>query len=118
MSKELLEVFDTMDDVVTDELRDLFSHRSPSPTEIRNAKEAVCLLKDGNRSYMRGRDSDTGRYMSRDNRIRHSYDDMESGHSINDRLIANIEDMMDLAKTDYEKQQLSDWIKRIEAESK
>ena len=46
MSKELLEVFDTMDDVVTDELRDLFSHRSPSPTEIRNAKEAVCLLKE------------------------------------------------------------------------
>lgn len=143
MSKELLEVFDMMDDIVTDELRDLFSHRSPSPTEIKNAKEAVCLLKEahelkvslmmeenaddyysrdyrysGNRSYMRGRDSDTGRYMSRDNRVRHSYDDMESGHSINDRLIANIEDMMDLAKTDYEKQQLSDWIKRIEAESK
>lgn len=140
MSKELLEVFDMMDDIVTDELRDLFSHRSPSPTEIKNAKEAVCLLKEahelkvslmmeenadsyysrsysrGNNSYMRGRDADTGRYMSRDNRMRQSYDSMESGHSIDDRLIASIEDMMDSAKTEYEKQRLSDWIQRIEAE--
>lgn len=138
MSKELIEVFDMMDDIVTDELRDLFSHRSPSPTEIKNAKEAVCLLKEAHElkvsimmeenaddyysrdyrndgySYRRGRDSNTGRYVSRDNRMRQSYDEMASGHSINDRLIASIEDMMDMAKTDYEKQQLSDWIKRIE----
>ena len=138
MSKELIEVFDMMDDIVTDELRDLFSHRSPSTTEIKNAKEAVCLLKEAHElkvsimmeenaddyysrdyrndgySYRRGRDSNTGRYVSRDNRMRQSYDEMASGHSINDRLIASIEDMMDMAKTDYEKQELSNWIKRIE----
>ena len=63
-------------------------------------------------SYRRGRSPVTGRYISRgeDNM---SYHDGYSGHSIKDRMVARLEDMMDEAKTDHERQTVSQWIDRL-----
>ena len=66
----------------------------------------------GHESYRRGRSPVTGRYISRgeDNM---SYHDGYSGHSIKDRMVARLEDMMDEAKTDHERQTVSQWIDRL-----
>lgn len=57
-------------------------------------------------SERRGRSPVTGRYISRGM-------DGISGHSIEDRMIAALEDQMDEAKTEYEKQQILEEIKHI-----
>lgn len=59
---------------------------------------------DGN-SNARGRSPMTGRYVSRDSGY--------SGHSINDRMIDNLEKMMSQANSDYERQQIENEIRRI-----
>lgn len=56
-------------------------------------------------SNMRGRSPVTGRYVSRDSGY--------SGHSINDRMIDNLEKMMDQASSEYERQQIENEIRRI-----
>ena len=56
-------------------------------------------------SYRRGRSATTGRYVSRG--------DDYSGHSINDRMIAAMEDMYDEAKTDHERQKIDTAIRMI-----
>lgn len=61
---------------------------------------------DGN-SYRRGRSQTTGRYMSRD------YNGGRSGHSINDRMIAKLEEMVDQAPNDYERQQILRQIEKM-----
>lgn len=58
-------------------------------------------------SYRRGRSPVTGRYISR------GHEDGHSGHSIMDRMIASLESMYDEAKTDHEKQTVSEWINRL-----
>ena len=64
-------------------------------------------------SYRRGRSPVTGRYISRgDDHM--SYRDGYSGHSIKDRMVARLEDMIDEAKTDHERQMVSDWINRLQ----
>lgn len=69
-------------------------------------------------SYRRGRSPVTGRYISRnsyrDNRGRNSYADEYSGHSIVDRMVARLENMMDEAKTDHERQTVNEWINRLQ----
>lgn len=62
-------------------------------------------------SYRRGRSAETGRYVSR------GYDNY-SGHSIDDRMIAAIEDMYDDAKTDHERQKIDTAIRMIRQSSK
>lgn len=85
-------------------------------------------------SYARGRDAATGRYVSRghddmyyddrsyargDRRYensgnrRMSYDDRTSGHSVEDRMIWALEQQMDTAKSDYERQTIEKEINRI-----
>lgn len=68
-------------------------------------------------SHARGRDANTGRYISRRGMSRrHSYDNMNvSRHSIEDRMVAALEDQMDYAKTDYEKQMVGNVINKIRA---
>lgn len=44
-----------------------------------------------------------------------SYRDGYSGHSIKDRMVARLEDMMDEAKTDHERQTVSEWINRLQS---
>lgn len=52
----------------------------------------------------RGRNMRTGRFTSRDN---------YSGHSINDRMVDQLEKMMDSANSEFERQQILDKIKMI-----
>lgn len=91
-------------------------------------------------SYARGRDSATGRYVSRDGMTsgrKYSYghdgyyDDMQtsgrrmhgsfaydsgmSGHSIEDRVIDKIEQMMDSAQSNYERDRLNQFIRVIDS---
>ena len=55
----------------------------------------------------RGRSPVTGRYISR------GHEEGHSGHSIMDRMVASLESMYDEAKTDHEKQTVSEWINRL-----
>lgn len=126
--------------LLEEELRKIVDKNDISPTELENATKAVCLMQKvqeleewpseeemdeyysrrgsyhGN-SYRRGRDYDTGRYVSRnDGRTPNSYrhmDDM-SHHSIKDRMIASLENMMDEAGSEYEQNQIHEWITRME----
>lgn len=93
-------------------------------------------------SYARGRDAATGRYMSRgrdamwyddrsygDRSYGHQsyapgmnrsmgYNDNTSGHSIEDRMIWALEQQMDTAKSDYERQQIKEEIDNIRRKNK
>lgn len=79
-------------------------------------------------SYARGRDAATGRYVSRDGyhddmmrtsgRRMHgsfAYDSGMSGHSIEDRVIDKIEQMMDSAQSNYERDRLNQFIRVIDS---
>ena len=91
----------------------------------------------GSSSYRRGRSPVTGRYVSRSrgsyemgDMSRHMgsyhdgyygrpydmemYDQDYSGHSIKDRMVAKLETMVDMAKSDYERQEVLEAIKKIE----
>lgn len=99
------------------------------------SKEYEEWLHDGEdmgSSYRRGRSPVTGRYVSRSRGdsygmdympIRGSYgrpytmdmyDQDYSGHSIKDRMVAKLEGMVDMAKSDYERQEVLDAIRKIE----
>lgn len=58
-------------------------------------------------SEARGRSPVTGRYISR------GMDGGYSGHSIEDRMIASLEQQMDNAKTEYERKMIEEEIKHI-----
>jgi hypothetical protein len=62
-----------------------------------------------NGSYDRGRSPVTGRYVSRESGY--------SGHSINDRMIAQLENMYDEAKTEYEREEVRKEIDRLRGKS-
>jgi hypothetical protein len=62
-----------------------------------------------NGSYDRGRSPVTGRYVSRDSGY--------SSHSINDRMIAQLENMYDEAKTEYEREEVRKEIDRLRGKS-
>ena len=65
-------------------------------------------------SGARHRSPTTGRYTSGEYADEnHGNRDVYSGHSINDRMVAELERMMDSAKTEYERQQILDKIKMI-----
>ena len=77
-------------------------------------------------SYRRGRSATTGRYVSRDSApyvsgysSRRFYDGEHhngySGHSIKDRMIAQLEKMYDEAQTEHERQTVNDWIRRLDS---
>lgn len=60
-------------------------------------------------SERRGRSPVTGRYISRGMSMDNGY----SGHSIEDRMIASLENQMDQAKTEYERKMIMDEIQHI-----
>jgi hypothetical protein len=94
-------------------------------------------------SNTRGRSPITGRFVSRDGNIGHnspvqssydrgyddgysdaradmtrtSYDDMRSGHSIKDRMIASLEQMYANATTDHERQVVDKWIAKMRSDN-
>lgn len=78
---------------------------------------------DGN-SYRRGRSSVTGQYISRDSMPRFDgetsrrfYDGERnggySGHSIRDRMVAQLEKMYDEAQTEHERKMVDNYIRLI-----
>ena len=86
-------------------------------------------------SYMRGRDANTGRYMSRDDmsyrggqsyarggqgggRSQASYDDGRSMHSVKDQAIQRLEQLMDSAQSDYEREQVRKMIAAVEEQKR
>ena len=86
---------------------------------------------DNGNSYRRGRSSVTGRYISRDamphfdgSTSRRFYDgeisrhdNGYSGHSIKDRMIAQLEKMYDEAQTEHERNLVDNWMRRIATEA-
>ena len=76
---------------------------------------------DSGNSYRRGRSATTGRYVSRDSAPHaegyssHRFYDGYSGHSIKDRMVAQLEKMYDEAQTEHEKQTVNDWIRRLDS---
>ena len=60
----------------------------------------------------RGRSMHAGRFASRDDHTNRMYDNY-SGHSINDRMVDQLEKMMDAANSEFERQQILDKIKMI-----
>ena len=82
-------------------------------------------------SYRRGRSPVTGRYVSRGRDYsmdqmypdsyrrgsygRDMYDMGYSGHSVKDRMVAKLESMMDMAKSDYERQEVMNAIRSIQS---
>ncbi len=92
-------------------------------------------------SYMRGRDANTGRYMSRDDmsyrggqsygesyarggqgggggRSQASYNDGRSMHSVKDQAIQRLEQLMDSAQSDYEREQVRGMIAAVEGQKR
>lgn len=69
-------------------------------------------------SYARGRDPNTGRYVSRDYGYsgRRYYDRGYSGHSIGDRAIDCLERMMDEAGSEYERNTIKRYIEMIRSD--
>lgn len=122
-------VMEELKKLVTKELEKMIEKGTMSPTELKVAMDAVCLIekidhveymenyedegysgedwsRGHNSSYMRGRSPSTGRYMSRGG----SYDMERSGHSIKDRVIDKLERMMDESSSDYERQTIRNYI--------
>ena len=140
------EVLDRLQKQLEREIEQIVNRADMSPIELENAKMAVCLIKEIQEvkmgkaleeaggysnasygaysyrdSYRRGRDANTGRYISRayndsyanNSRGGESYEYGYSGHSIKDRMIDRLEQMMDEAHTEYEKKTITDAIHQI-----
>lgn len=128
---EIMEVLDALEEKAIRDLKPFSEKSDINPTEWSKIKDVLCMLKTikeyqsydmsgySSRSYSqaRGTYSSGRRYMS------HGDYDMPmtsrggySQHSIKDRMIANLERMMDEAKSEYEREQIHDEIVRIEME--
>ena len=88
-----------------------------TPSELENADKAVCLIAKiedmlGMTGYSSGPDRSpvTGRYISREGSYMHS----NSGHSIKDRMISRLEHMMDETDSEYERKEISEYIRKLE----
>ncbi len=115
------------------ELKRIVDKGSINPGELENAYKAVCLMEkidemtgmDGGysetgysyddhwRSGRRGRSPVTGRYISRNGRSMRG-ENGNSGHSIKDRMISRLEHMMDETDSDYERDEISSYIRKLE----
>lgn len=148
MHKKLEEFSHILEKDLKKELERIVAAGTINPTEVKNVTDAVCLMlkvkdyeewlmdeesegysgNDGyymnHGSYRRGRDARTGQYVSRDYRDigrsygRGSYESGYSSHSINDRMIDNLEHMMDQASGDYERQRIREAISMLSSMSR
>lgn len=123
---ELEKVLEKLEESITEELEKLVKKPELNPAEIKAATDAMCLLEkiqkvqngmdedeysesyDRNGSYRRGRSMRTGRYVSNSTGY--------SRHSIHDRIVDNLEKMMDSAGSEYERNVLAGWIAKVESE--
>ena len=130
MFEKLMDEFDRTYEILYNNLRKINDKKDITPQELDNVKDIATVMAKMSEveamnsgdftsyynldsemnmsraphyrvhmSNSRGRDHNTGRYISR--------------HSIDDRMIANLESMMDNAGSDYERQRINDWINKI-----
>lgn len=127
-----------MHELLNKEINRIVDKGDLTPNELENAEKAFCLIQqieemmgmEGysetgyygdsyNGSYMgsyrgrsmdRGRSPVTGRYVSREGSYMHS----NSGHSIKDRMISRLEHMMDETDSEYERKEISEYIRKLE----
>ena len=121
---ELEKVLDRLEETVTTELEKLAKKPELNPADLKAATDALCFIEkiqkvqngmddeysesyDRHGSYRRGRSMRTGRYVSNS--------DGYSRHSIHDRIVDKLEQMMDDAKSKYERNVLSGWIAKVES---
>ena len=114
-----MEVLMELEDLVVVELKKLVKKEALTPVEIENATKALCLLekirnlqngsdyREEGYSGKRVRNPMNGQYMS----MRSGY----SGHSIKDRIIDKLESMMDEARSEYEREVISEWIAKVQS---
>ena len=124
---EMYNELEKSQNLLTKEIRKINEKADITPGELNSLKEAVCVMEkilkldmmiedawnddeDDGYSEYRGRSARTGRYISRENS--RSMRGM-SRHSLNDRMIANLETMMDDAGSDYERKKIGEWINKI-----
>lgn len=118
MKEELYKELDELQDLIAKEIKKINAKGDLTPVELKNATDAMCLLdkiqkiqndsdySNTSVSYGRMRNVNTGRYMSRGPR---DY----SHHSIHDRMIAALEELMDKAESDYDREVISNGIRMI-----
>ena len=128
MSKELMELSNELNEaagLIAKEVKKIVEKDDLTPQELESLYKAACVVEklskaDGEEGSSRGfghkmynddwgwdsRSPVTGRYVSRG---MGGY----SGHSIEDRMIAALEDQMDACKNDYERQLIEKEIQRI-----
>ena len=133
-------MLEKINDAIEEAIRPILSKGAAmTAAELDVLTKAVCALEkvkqiedsenyggysynDESNSYRRGRSATTGRYVSRDaaphfdgGTSRRFYDgNGYSGHSIKDRMIAQLEKMYDEAQSEHERQTVSDWIRRLD----
>lgn len=140
-TKKLLEkVKDNVEDAIKPILK---KGEAMTPADLESLTKALCIIDtirriegtntyDDGYSYERGRSPITGRYVSRDAMPHHDaryydtnggastrryYDGAThhgySGHSIQDRMIATLERMIDDAQTEHERKTIKDYIRLL-----
>lgn len=139
MGNEINELMDRLCDatrLVSKEVGDIVAKGNLTPSELECLYKAACMAEKitrmsnempsmdmsygqyhmgypqmnyGRNNYT-ARSPVTGRYISRGTE--------QSGHSIVDRMIASLEEQMDSAKTDYERQLIQEEIENIRAKNR
>ena len=125
------EIFMKGKEIVMKELDSLFAKGSLTPAETEAAMKGMCLLEkideyvDGSRDYSERRrmSRDLGPGRRAEGRVPYreyeitSYGDRGgmrySGHSINDRIVEKLENMMDTAESDFERKKLKEFIRFV-----
>ena len=120
-----------MHELLSKEIQRIVEKGDLTPSELDNANKAICLVdkieemlgekgySEMGRSYgpmydyswEHGRSPVTGRYVGRDG----SYMRGKSGHSIKDRMISKLEHMMDETDSEYERNEISSYIRKLES---
>ena len=142
MDDKLQQTFQMAIETIEDVIKDITSKKDISPAQLEHLSKSVCIIEKlksmqqqeneySENSYRRGRSRTTGRYMSRDNsndyydnsgrNYRDSgnssrrYNDSSgySGHSLKDRMIAKLEEMLDDTQSRHEEQFINQWIDRL-----
>lgn len=138
----LNKTLEKINDAVEEAIRPIISKGAAmTAAELDVLTKAVCTIEkikqiendeygyDAEHSYRRGRSPMTGRYVSRDAlphadgySTRRFYDGEPtrangySGHSIKDRMVAQLEKMYDDAQSDHERHVVDTWVRRISTE--
>ena len=139
MEKTLEYIKETLEE----ELKTFKKKGDIKPEDVKVIKDALCAIKEinemnGSGTYSEGtmrmnhmpygtegntgysgtnRSPVTGRYVSYGTYPQYNYGvHGYSGHSINDRMVAALEPMYDMASSEHEKQVISNWINRIRSE--